>query len=40
MEAFLAKGRMRELLETITVRVVLNDQAALSTLSSCPFYEI
>ena len=40
MEAFLAKGRMRELLETITVRVVLNDQAALLGASHFAFYEI
>ncbi|HXJ82259.1 MAG TPA: glucokinase [Candidatus Methylomirabilis sp.] len=29
MEAFLAKGRLRRLLETIPVRVILNDKAAL-----------
>ncbi len=29
MEAFLAKGRMRSLLETIPVRVILNDRAGL-----------
>jgi glucokinase len=35
MEAFVAKGRMRALLEAVPVRVILNDQAALLGAARC-----
>jgi glucokinase len=35
MEGFLAKGRMRPLLETMPVRVILDDRAALHGAASC-----
>ena len=40
MESFAAKGRMRELLEKIPVRVVLNDKAALLGAAHFAFYEL
>jgi len=40
MESFQAKGRMRELLEKIPVRVVLNDKAALLGAAHFAFYEL
>ncbi len=40
IESFCAKGRMRELLEKIPVRVVLNDEAALLGAAHYAFYEI
>ena len=40
MESFTAKGRMRELLEKIPVRVVLNDKAALLGAAHFAFYEL
>lgn len=40
LESFTAKGRMRELLEKIPVRVVLNDKAALIGAAHFAFYEI
>jgi glucokinase len=40
LESFFAKGRMRELLELITVRVILNDKAALLGAAHFAFYEI
>lgn len=40
LKSFTAKGRMRELLEKIPVRVVLNDKAALIGAAHFAFYEI
>ena len=40
LESFRAKGRMRELLEKIPVRVVLNDKAALLGAAHYAFYEL
>ena len=40
MESFTAKGRMRELLEKIPVRVILNDKAALLGAAHFAFYEL
>ncbi|CAN5212962.1 glucokinase [soil metagenome] len=40
LESFTAKGRMRELLEKIPVRVILNDKAALIGAAHFAFYEI
>lgn len=40
LESFVAKGRMRGLLEKIPVRVVLNDQAALLGAAHYAFYEM
>lgn len=40
IESFAAKGRMRELLEKIPVRVVLNDKAALLGAARYAFYEM
>ena len=40
LRSFAAKGRMRELLEKIPVRVILNDKAALIGAAHFAFYEI
>jgi len=40
LESFVAKGRMRELLEEIPVRVILNDKAALLGAAHFAFYEL
>ncbi len=40
LESFTAKGRMRELLEKIPVRVILNDKAALIGAAHFAFYNI
>ena len=40
LKSFTAKGRMRELLEKVPVRVVLNDKAALIGAAHFAFYEI
>lgn len=40
LKSFTAKGRMRELLEKIPVRVILNDNAALIGAAHFAFYEI
>lgn len=40
LQSFTAKGRMRELLEKVPVRVVLNDKAALIGAAHFAFYEI
>ena len=40
IESFFSKGRMRELLELMPVRVILNDKAALLGAAHFAFYEI
>jgi len=40
LDSFLSKGRMRDLLESIPVRVILNDKAALLGAAHFAFYEM